>query len=1320
MIGMKILTALSFVFILISAMLVFPMAAAGQPSHIWNGVTGYEDIGYDGTIAPSGASFLGHKAISGDGRFVAFYSSKPNIVAGVSNGFYDVFVRDRLTQQTELISIGMDGLPANGPSYRPAISANGRHVAFRSNATNLVPGNANGISDVFVRDRLLDTTTLISTGPSGEQAHYTADFGYRLSADGRFVAFVASFTSNSFDVRLWLRDRDTDGNGVFDEPGGSSTIQISPSAIGGTSPFSSYHVAISGDGRIVAYNSQNPYDGTSGKLFVYDRETGLTKRVDAPASGLPDVAGDSTETDLDDQGRYLVYTSKAPNLVPDDGDTFRDLFVCDLQTGVNSRVRLSHPGAPALQQWNFPSISGDGRYVSFNGALVPYTDSLAFAIDLQTGVSREISFVDNGTLDANPKGVCESGISADGSFIAFDECGDTGDSKIFVALDLSLSPTDVDMFGRGGSLPISVTVPPGTPWTARTSNPAQVELIAPTGGIGPGVVTANALWNYTGVRRETSVYVGSERVQVHQQVLVIVSGVSPGGLYVGGGTVMTIDGQGFAEGATVKVGGSPATDVQVINPNKIIATAPGAAGYCTVDLVVTNPDGSTGRFPPMLKYKDVTPPVLTPHISGTLGDNGWYTGLAVVVSWDVTDPESAIIGSNCEPTTYMWDGLNISSCTADSDGGHSSASITIKKDCTQPHTEVKVPGNGAHYSIGQQVAADYLCSDPYNGTGSGVAQCTGTVPVGSYLDTSQPGTFPFTVAVRDMAGNQNTYNGTYMVDGNDPGVVWPTPAPIPYGTPLGPTQLNASANVPGTFIYTPAAGTILPSYNNHTLSVTFVPDDPVNYRTATKTVTLTVQKIAPTITWAAPASISYGTPLSSAQLNATANASGTFSYTPAAGTVLSIGAHTLTATFTSSSSNYTNGSMSVSITVDTATPVISWATPASIVYGTPLGATQLNASANVPGVFTYNPAAATVLPVGTQTLTVTFTPNDTTNYTTATKSVTITVIKAASVITWTPPSGIVYGTPLGATQLNASANVPGMFTYTPATGTILPAGSQILSASFAPNDTANYVNASKSVSITVSKALPVISWTPANIVYGAALGADQLNATANTPGTFTYTPTLGTVLPAGTRTLSASFVPNDTSNFQNAGASVSLTVARALLAVQADNAAKVYGQAIPAFTATVTGFVAGDSPASLAGALAFSTSANQYSLPGAYSIVPGGVSSSNYSISFVSGTLTITKASSSTALSMTPNPATRGQTVRLTATVTAVAPGVGTPSNNVQFINNGTVLGTAGLINGVATFNTSFSRKGTYSLTAVYSGDNGFTGSSGSGTLQVR
>src|SRR5262249_6073602 len=161
-----------------------------------------------------------------------------------------------------------------------------------------------------------------------------------------------------------------------------------------------------------------------------------------------------------------------------------------------------------------------------------------------------------------------------------------------------------------------------------------------------------------------------------------------------------------------------------------------------------------------------------------------------------------------------------------------------------------------------------------------------------------------------------------------------------------------------------------------------------------------------------------------------------------------------------------------------ATPVISWATPADITYGTALSATQLNATANTPGTFVYAPAAGEVLNAGAnQTLSVTFTPTDAANFTTATKNVSINILKATPVITWTTPADITYGTALSATQLNASSSTPGTFVYTPAVGEVLNAGAnQTLSVTFTPTDAANYTTATKTVSITVLKATPVITW----------------------------------------------------------------------------------------------------------------------------------------------------------------------------------------------------------------------------------------------------
>src|SRR5262249_39119778 len=144
---------------------------------------------------------------------------------------------------------------------------------------------------------------------------------------------------------------------------------------------------------------------------------------------------------------------------------------------------------------------------------------------------------------------------------------------------------------------------------------------------------------------------------------------------------------------------------------------------------------------------------------------------------------------------------------------------------------------------------------------------------------------------------------------------------------------------------------------------------------------------------------------------------------------------------------------------------ITWASPAAIVYGTVLGAAQLDATANLPGTFTYSPAAGTMLSVGVHTLSVTFTPADTTDYTTATASPTTTVPRAPRAVPWTPPGAIVYGRAVGAAQLDATANVPGSFAYNPAAGTVLGAGVYTLSATFTPTDSTDYTTAIATVTI---------------------------------------------------------------------------------------------------------------------------------------------------------------------------------------------------------------------------------------------------------------
>ena len=311
-----------------------------------------------------------------------------------------------------------------------------------------------------------------------------------------------------------------------------------------------------------------------------------------------------------------------------------------------------------------------------------------------------------------------------------------------------------------------------------------------------------------------------------------------------------------------------------------------------------------------------------------------------------------------------------------------------------------------------------------------------------------------------------------------PIITWANPTDIVYGTPLSSTQLNAIANVVGTFVYSPINGTILNSEVNQDLTVTFSPTDTANYNIVSLSVPINVIKATPVITWANPADIVYGTALGTTQLNATTTIPGTWVYSPSSGIILSPGVNqNLTVTFMPTDyENYNIISKMVQINVVKADPFIIWANPADIVYGTPLSITQLNATADIVGTWVYNPANSTILNAGlNQNLSVTFTPIDITNYNVVTKIVQINVTKANPIITWTNPVDIIYGTPISATQLNATTPIPGTWVYDPTMGTVLNVGSnQDLSVTFTPTDAINYNAVSKTVQINVLKSSPAI------------------------------------------------------------------------------------------------------------------------------------------------------------------------------------------------------------------------------------------------------
>ena len=169
---------------------------------------------------------------------------------------------------------------------------------------------------------------------------------------------------------------------------------------------------------------------------------------------------------------------------------------------------------------------------------------------------------------------------------------------------------------------------------------------------------------------------------------------------------------------------------------------------------------------------------------------------------------------------------------------------------------------------------------------------------------------------------------------------------------------------------------------------------------------------------------------------------------------------------------------SVNLVVAQATPIIAWQNPAPITYGTALSSNQLDATANVPGNFLYNPPSGTVLNAGTRALSAIFTPADTVDFTSATDTVSLIVLKATPAVTWSTPSAITYGTALSSNQLNATANVPGTFAYIPTNGTVLNVGTNPLFVVFTPNDTVDYSSTSDMVSLVVLNVAPSSNLLP--------------------------------------------------------------------------------------------------------------------------------------------------------------------------------------------------------------------------------------------------
>ena len=329
------------------------------------GVTERVSIASDGA---QGISESGIGGISGDGRFVVFWSRAANLVAGDTNGSVDVFVRDRQAGTTTRVSVATGGAQGLGNSYSPSISADGRYVVFQSLASDLVAGASNGTWDVFLHDRQNGTTERISLDSGGAQANGPSTVPI-ISGDGRSVAFwslatnlVTGDTNHSVDA--FVRDLAS---------GTTERVSVATGGAQGSGPQNGPDaVAISFDGRFVAFSSfandlvpgdTNGFDD----VFVHDRAGNTTERVSVDSSGMQ---GDSNSEypSISADGRYVSFTSLSTNLVPGDTTGYADVFVRDRASGTTERVSInsSRVAGNGTSFSTYGSLSADGRFVAFS------------------------------------------------------------------------------------------------------------------------------------------------------------------------------------------------------------------------------------------------------------------------------------------------------------------------------------------------------------------------------------------------------------------------------------------------------------------------------------------------------------------------------------------------------------------------------------------------------------------------------------------------------------------------------------------------------------------------------------------------------------------------------------------------------------------------------------------------------------------------------------------------------------------------------------------------------------------------------------------
>jgi Tol biopolymer transport system component len=485
-------------------------------------------------------------AISADGSVVAFVSNASNLVAGDTNGRCDTFVRDAASGVTTRVSVstaGEEGHDGFQCGSTPAISADGRYVAFVSDASDLVAGDANGQVDVFVRDRVAATTTRVSVSSAGTEADSNS-IDPAISADGRFVAFHSAATNLIegewiSDANVYVHELAT---GTTELISGGPTYGVSGSSYQPSLSADGRYVAFASQSALVEVDTNLHPDA-----YVFDRATHVTSRVSVASDGDQGDLGSRGSEDpaISADGRYVAFASDARDLVAGVDRFDVQVYVRDRLAGTTTLASVNAGGDEAVGDDSLvPSISADGRYVSFHtGANNLYPGHVFDTIDVvvrdtQAATTKAIT-VGRAAGDYS----LYASLSADGQWIAF------GSLASFLVTDDTNGAIDVFRRAVTGgdenppalTLPGTISVPATSPdgaaveydvSAADDTDPAPSVTCTPPSGstfaIGETTVACTATDAAGNEARATfSVHVqgASEQIDDLQQLLVIVSDI---------------------------------------------------------------------------------------------------------------------------------------------------------------------------------------------------------------------------------------------------------------------------------------------------------------------------------------------------------------------------------------------------------------------------------------------------------------------------------------------------------------------------------------------------------------------------------------------------------------------------------------------------------------------------------------------------------------------------------------------------------------------------------------------------------------------------